>query len=83
MAVKISSAHFGWLCSMKREHGQIVEVHWNRNKENAWRFPDAGAELEEMHGYLYDRGIMHDMVTDLDIPKVPKKWFGEQTEPAE
>ncbi len=63
MAIKISSARFGWLCGVTRdkETRKITDFRWAKRRDSAKPFEENGDELREVHAALYDKGIMHDL----------------------
>ena len=59
MSYKISSARYGWLWGVQRKGGEIVNVTWGKGKDAA--MPMDEKRMQEVHAYLYDVGIAHDI----------------------
>ncbi len=49
--------------------GQITDVKWTARRDSAKPFRDGSDELQAVHAYLYDAGVMHDLVRE------PVPWF--------
>lgn len=70
MAIKICSAHFGWLSGVERdrETGKVVAFKWTDKREAAKPFKQGDKQsdraLANVHAAMYDQGIMHDLVLE-------------------
>ena len=64
MAIKISSAHYGWVSRVVRSGEGVVNVEWTLRRDCAKPFREWSKELELADNHLKDKGISHDLVRE-------------------